>query len=82
MNKIVFSSMSENRTVEVKFDGDATWMKVADEFMCFLHGCGYQVTPADIAEYLQDEYRSQVPSAEFDVDTSSLTIDKVWFGSV
>lgn len=82
MSKIVFLSMSDYRTVEVKFDGDVTWMKVADEFMCFLHGCGYQVSPAEIADYLQGEYGSQAPIAEFDVDTSSLTIDKVWFGNV
>lgn len=51
MSKIVFLNLAEGRSVELKIDGDSTWMDVADEFVYFLQGSGYQVTREDIADH-------------------------------
>lgn len=32
----------------------ATWSKLADEFLDFLKGCGFQVERADLAEHYTD----------------------------
>jgi hypothetical protein len=56
MSKIVFIQFGDTRQLELKIDGDSTWMTVADEFVSFLQGCGYQVTGADVADYLKEVY--------------------------
>ena len=55
MSNIVFLNLGEGRSNELKIDGDSTWMDVADEFVYFLQGSGYQVTRADLAEHFNDE---------------------------
>lgn len=32
----------------------AIWQSLADEFLCFLKGCGYQVERADLCDYYMD----------------------------
>ena len=56
MSKIVFIQLGDTRQLELKIDGDSTWMNVTDEFVSFLQGCGYQVTGADVADYLTEVY--------------------------
>ena len=55
MSKSVFLNLAdEGRTLELKIDGDSTWMDVADEFVYFLQGSGYQVTREDIADHFNE----------------------------
>lgn len=73
MSKIVFIQFGDTRQLELKIDGDSTWMTVADEFVSFLQGCGYQVTGAEVADYLTEVY-SEVqldPEQSFDFATAS-----------
>jgi hypothetical protein len=56
MSKIVFIQFGDTRQLELKIDGDSTWMTVAEEFLSFLQGCGYQVTGADLMEYYTEVY--------------------------
>ena len=54
MSKIVFIQFGDTRQLELKIDGGSTWMDVTEEFVLFLQGCGYQVTGADVADYLSE----------------------------
>lgn len=56
MSKIVFIQFGDTRQLELKIDGDSTWMTVTEEFVSFLQGCGYQVTGTDVADYLTEVY--------------------------
>ena len=78
MSKIVFIQFGDTRQLELKIDGDTTWMSVTDEFVSFLQGCGYQVTGADVADYLTEVY-SEVefgPEQAFDFTTASEQFDQ------
>ena len=47
--------MDGDDQVEIRMDGNITWMEVTDRFVQFLQGCGYQVTDQDIVDYLYTE---------------------------
>ena len=48
----LFARFDEDRSTELKLhNDDVTWWELADEFLAFLQGCGYQVTREDFAEY-------------------------------
>lgn len=70
MSKIVFIQFGDTRQLELKIDGDSTWMTVTEEFVSFLQGCGYQVTGADVAGYLNEVYGdlSYEPTDDFNFE--------------
>lgn len=68
MSEIVFTQTNETRQLELRIDGDTTWMSVAEEFVAFLQGCGYQVNGLDVAEYLMEVYGPTEPNLVEDWD--------------
>lgn len=74
MSKIVFIQFGETRQLELKVDGDQTWMGITDEFISFLQGCGYQVTGKDVADYLDEVHGSYDlgDTFEYSTDTDAL----------
>lgn len=70
MSKIVFLNLAEGRSVELKINGDSTWMDVADEFVYFLQGSGYQVTREDIADHFNEGRSTEL---DFDIDDFGIT---------
>lgn len=91
MSEIIFSQINDTRQLELKIDGDSTWMAVTDEFVSFLQGCGYQVTGADVANYLtevcgevdfspEEMFDFATASEQFNqdsMDSGSVTLDDV-----
>jgi hypothetical protein len=47
---------NESRAVEHRMVSDS-WQDVVDQMVCFLRGCGYDVTGRDIGNYLAQEDR-------------------------
>lgn len=86
MSEISFNQINDNRQLSLTIDGDTTWMVVAEEFISFLQGCGYQVTGAEVADYLlqvhcgvDDPFNFDLASDQFEQDTTSaeVTLDDV-----
>lgn len=85
MSRIVFLRMDGDDQVEIRMDGDATWMEVTERFVQFLQGCGYQVTEEQLYEYFAEVSRPAVEeyqpytdgdftySSESDYDFAPLT---------
>lgn len=48
----IFKREYNGRSIELRLpNDDVTWWDLADDFISFLQGCGYQVTREDFAEY-------------------------------
>lgn len=53
--------MDGDNQVEVRMNGDATWMEVTSKFVDFLRGAGYAVTEEDIGQYLSPPVEDSMP---------------------
>ena len=62
-----FQKESSNININVEFSNESTWMEATDNFIGFLHMCGYMFDPADVADYIMEQY---------DV-TSGITFDTI-----
>lgn len=61
----LFARFDEHRSTEVKLQNDdVTWMELAEEFLAFLQGCGYQMTREDFADY----WAQYLPPEDLDDD--------------
>lgn len=67
-NKVIFINIDSynGRSVEVKCDGQQTWHALAEEFVNFLKGMGFQVTHEDLADYFA-EYKTYEEPVEDDL---------------
>ena len=64
---MVFAKESPSLNMHMEFSNDSTWMEATDNFIGFLHTCGYVFEPTDIADYIMEQY---------DV-TSGITFDTI-----
>lgn len=51
-----FQKESSNISIIIKFSNDTTWMEATDNFIGFLHACGYVFDPVDVADYIMEQY--------------------------
>lgn len=51
-----FQKESSNININVEFSNESTWMEATDNFIGFLHMCGYVFDPADVADYIMEQY--------------------------
>ena len=51
-----FQKESSNININVEFSNESTWMEATDNFIGFLHMCGYMFDPADVADYIMEQY--------------------------
>jgi len=64
MSRIVFLRMDGDNQVEVRMNGDATWMEVTSKFVDFLRGAGYGVTEQDVGDFLSSQDMVPTPMCE------------------
>jgi len=50
--------------IQVKVDQDATWMQATDQFVQFLHGCGYVFDSIEVGEHILEQWSFQRPQPE------------------
>jgi len=55
MNNFVFVYEHDTGRVEHTVDGGVTWFELADRFVEFLKGSGFQMTKQEIADYLNED---------------------------
>lgn len=54
----VFTSTTSSSKLTLECEEMSTWMELADHFVNFVQGCGFIVSPAEIGEYIVDNYSS------------------------
>ena len=64
--------MDGDNQVEVRMNGDATWMEVVTKFVDFLRGAGYSVTEEDVSQYLSPT-KVQATGRDWEEVTISVT---------
>jgi hypothetical protein len=70
MSTTAFIRFDKERQLEMKVTAD-TWRDVADAFVDFLRGCGYQVDKYDIADYWNDDreyFNQEYSQIDFDLE--------------
>lgn len=53
---MIFQKESSNINISMEFSNKSTWMETTDNFIGFLHACGYVFDPADVADYIMEQY--------------------------
>lgn len=83
MSEIVFSQIGEHHDMTMTINSDVTWHELTDQFVAFLRGCGYQVTGADVADYMTEVFGSNIeqmevyPYDEYPAESADVTLDDV-----
>jgi len=54
---IRFERLSDQSNVVMDFSNDVTWMEATNEFIGFLHACGYIFDPQDVGNYISNYYK-------------------------
>ena len=59
---MIFKQKHEDGSyIQMKVDQDATWMQATDQFVQFLHACGYVFDSIEVGEHIVEQWSFQRP---------------------
>jgi len=62
---MIFKQKHEDGSyIQMKVNQDATWMQATDQFVQFLHACGYVFDSIEVGEHIVEQWSFQRPQPE------------------